>query len=260
MSTRLAAVLPLDQGHLAGPMYRSIVAIDLEGSTTRINVVKGQLRWTMYDILGRALEEAAITRNHLEQLTDRGDGVLLLVRPHDDVPKTVLLESLIPQLTALLIAHNTAVTEPALQMRLRAVVHAGEVHADDRGFYGDAIDVAIRLLDSPAVKKTLKQSSAAPLVSVISEEIHSGIVCQGYVDDLYRPLVRVRVGRRLHRGWVHIPAPGECASSRVIEPPTYVLHPAPLAIARERVERIVPAFTANGSRLSVPGRLRGGRR
>jgi len=132
----------------AGPMYRSIVAIDLEGSTTRTNPVKGELRRAIYDLLGQALEAVAITANHLEPLTDRGDGVLLLIRPHDDVPKTVLLDRLIPLLSALLADHNAEVASPALRIRLRAVVHAGEVHGDSRGFYGEAIDVAIRLLDA----------------------------------------------------------------------------------------------------------------
>jgi hypothetical protein len=188
-------------------MHRSIVAVDLEGSTMRTNPVKGELRRTMYNLLGRALEAAAITGNHLEQLTDRGDGVLILIRPHDDVPKTVLLGRLIPLLAALLSEYNAVVTQATLRIRLRTVVHAGEVHADGRGFYGDAIDVAIRLLDSAPVKRALKQA-ASPLVLVVSDEIHSGIVSQGYVDgDTYQPLVRVRVGTRQHRGWVHIPDP-----------------------------------------------------
>lgn len=221
MSTRLAAVPFLYRGEAdrrrpAGPMHRSIVAVDLEGSTTRTNLVKGELRRTMYDLLGRALETATISENHLEHLTDRGDGVLILVRPHDHVPKTVLLECFIPQLTALLVEHNGAATEPAMRMRLRTVVHAGEVHEDGRGFYGEAIDVAIRLLDSAPVKKTLKEA-ASPLVLVVSEEIHFGIVAQGYVDGcIYRPLVRVRVGNRQHRGWVHIPEAGEGADSEKV--------------------------------------------
>jgi len=190
-----------------GPVHRSIIAVDLEGSTLRTNPVKGELRRVIYDLLGHSLEAAAITGNLLEPLADRGDGVLVLVRPHDDVPKTVLLDRLIPMLTTLLAEYNDQVARPALRVRLRAVVHAGEVHADARGFYGEAIDIAIRLLDSPPVKRTLKHAEA-PLVLVVSEEIYSGIVCHGYVDaDTYFPLVQVRVANRRHRGWVHIPVP-----------------------------------------------------
>jgi hypothetical protein len=90
MGTQLAVAPLQDRRGLAGPAHRAIVAIDLEGSTLRTNPVKGELRRIMYDLLGRALEAAAINEDHLEQLTDRGDGVLVLIRPHDDVPKTVL--------------------------------------------------------------------------------------------------------------------------------------------------------------------------
>jgi len=192
----------------AGPLYRSIVAIDLEGSTTRTNPARGELRRTMYDLLERAFDAVPINANHLEPLTDRGDGVLALLRPDDDVPKTILLGRLIPLLTELLLEHNASMTDPALQMRLRAVVHAGEVHADSRGFYGEAIDIAIRLLDCAAVKTALRQARS-PLVLVVSEEIYFGTIAHGYVDgDAYRPLARVRMAAKQHRGWVCAPDPG----------------------------------------------------
>jgi hypothetical protein len=206
MSTRLAAVASLDDQRPAGPVHRSIVALDLEESTTRTNPVKGELRRVMYDLLGRSLEAAAITGDRLEPLADRGDGVLMLIKPHDEVPKTVLLDRLIPLLATLLAEYNAQVAQPALRMRLRAVVHAGEIHLDKRGCYGAAIDVAIRLLDSPRVKKALKQATA-PLVLVISDEIYSLIVCQGYVDGstCFAP-VWVRVGKRRYQGWTYVPA------------------------------------------------------
>jgi hypothetical protein len=207
MTTQLAAVAFLDGRRPSGPVHRSIIAVDLEGSTRRTNPVKGELRRVIYELLAYALESVAITGNRLERLVDRGDGVLMLIRPHDDVPKTILLDRLIPLLASLLADYNARAAQPALRIRLRAVVHAGEVHDDGRGFYGEAIDVAIRLLDSPVVKKTLKLT-AGPLVLVVSDEIHYAIVGQGYVPaDAYRPLVRVQVGGRRQRGWVHVPAP-----------------------------------------------------
>jgi hypothetical protein len=244
MSTRLAAVASLVDQRPAGPVYRSIIAVDLEGSTMRTNPVKGELRRVMYDLLGHSLEAVAITGNRLERLTDRGDGVLVLVRPHDEVPKTVLLDQLVPLLAALLAEYNAQAAQSALRIRLRVVVHAGDVHVDGRGWYGEAIDVAIRLLDSPRVKKALKQTGA-PLVLVISNEIYSGIVRHGYVDaNAYLPLVRVRVANRRHRGWVHIPAP---AAGPVVVGPVPRSRPAgpsgasALAIANGRSQYPVAA-------------------
>ncbi len=119
-----------------------------------------------------------------------------------------MLGRLIPALTALLAEHNAAVAEPEQRMRLRAVVHAGEVHDDEWGFYGDDIDVAFRLLEAPTVKRVLRDAPEAPLVLVVSEEIWAGIVWHGYVDGgPYQQRVQVKVGERRRRGRVHLPVP-----------------------------------------------------
>jgi hypothetical protein len=231
MNTWLVALSP-DDLRPAGPVHRSIIALDLEDSTKRTDSVKGELRRVMYDLLGRSLDAVAVTGNRLEQLTDRGDGVLVLVRPHDEVPKTALLDRLVPLLATMLTEYNVQAAQPALRMRLRVVVHAGEVHVDSNGYYGEAIDIAIRLLDAPRVKKVLKQASV-PLVLVISNEIHSAIVSHGYVDaNTYFPLVRVRVGKRWHRGWVHTPAPVVSATAaRPALGPQSAGEPGPPALA-----------------------------
>jgi hypothetical protein len=216
MSILLAAVpTSLDARLPDGPVHRLIFAVDIEGSTERTNPAKGELRRVLYELLDRALQEAGIASRHLEPHTDRGDSVLILIRPHDDVPKTLLLGRLIPMLTALLADHNDSAARPELRMRLRAVVHAGEVHEDDNGFYGDDLDAAFRLLEAPKLKKALKEAVGSPLIVVVSEEIFNGIVQQGYLDDVaYQPLVRIRVGRRQRRGWVHTPDPGRAVASR----------------------------------------------
>jgi hypothetical protein len=209
MSILLAAVpASLDARLPDGPVHRLIFAVDIEGSTERTNPAKGELRRILYDLLDRALEAAGIGARHLEPLTDRGDSVLILIKPHDDVPKTLLLGQLVPIMTSLLAEHNATVARPELRVRLRAVVHAGEIHEDDKGFYGDDLDAAFRLLEAPSLKKALKQAAGSPLILVVSEEIFHSIVEQGYLDGAsFEPLVRVRVGRRQRRGWVQIPEP-----------------------------------------------------
>jgi hypothetical protein len=228
----LLAVPSLDVRLPDGPVHRSIVAVDVEGSTKRTNPVKGEMRRILYELLERALEAAGITAKHREPYADRGDGVLILIRPLDDVPKTLLLGRLIPMLTGLLVEHNASVTRPELRLRLRAVVHAGEVHEDGQGFYGDDLDAAFRLLEAPRLKKALAAAVASPLVLVVSEEIFNGIVQHGYLPaGPYRPLVRVRVGNRQRRGWVHIPAPRPPDRPEGSRRPKGQLSPAPRAIS-----------------------------
>jgi hypothetical protein len=233
MGILLAAVpASLDVRVPGGPVHRQIFAVDIEGSTERNNPAKGELRRILYELLDRALEAAGIGARHLEPFTDRGDSVLILIKPYDDVPKTLVLGQLVPILTALLAEHNASVARPELRIRMRAVVHAGEIHEDDRGFYGDDLDAAFRLLEAQPLKKALKQATASPLILVVSEEIFNGIVQQGYLDGAsFKPLVRVRVGRRQRRGWAHIPDPLTPTRPTVNRRPRSQLPSTPLSIA-----------------------------
>ena len=47
--SQLAVVPPVSDG----PVHRSIVAVDVEGSTKRTNPAKGKVRRIMYDLLER---------------------------------------------------------------------------------------------------------------------------------------------------------------------------------------------------------------
>src|SRR5436190_10855766 len=156
------------------PLHRAIVAVDVECSTTRTNPAKAELRQNMYDVLESALRECGIVEQHRDELVDRGDGALVLVHPVDHLPKTLLLNLFIPALIQLVADHNAH--KPNHWFRLRSAVHAGEVHFDRRGAFGEAIDITCRLLDAPELKVQLSQTTA-PLVLVVS-------------DDIYRSLVR----------------------------------------------------------------------
>jgi hypothetical protein len=191
------------------PVHRSILAVDIEGSTQRKNPVKEELREQVYRLLLGALCAAGIDEAHCDPFTDRGDGVLVLLRPADELPKPLLLTRLIPALVGLLEGHNNSIspTEHPRVLRLRAVLHAGEVHHDGNGPFGEDLDIAFRLLDAPRFKAYLR-SAAMPLALVASEYIYRAIICHGYggIDkEEFLPIVSVNVGDQRQRGWVHSP-------------------------------------------------------
>jgi class 3 adenylate cyclase len=191
---------------VAVPHHRAIVTVDIEGSTTRTNPAKAQLRQVMYDLFDAALEACGITEEYRDPLVDRGDGVLVLIHPVDQAPKTLLLTTLVPTLSLLLTEHNNLRPEDGL--RLRAALHAGEVHYDRQGCFGEALDITFRLLDAPEVKSRLSQTDA-PLVLVVSDDIYRTVIRHRYdgIDDrAFEQTVRVRVAGQQHRGWVHVPA------------------------------------------------------
>ncbi|SMC61660.1 nucleotidyl cyclase domain-containing protein [Kibdelosporangium aridum] len=186
------------------PRHRAIVAVDIEGSTTRTNKARASLRNAMYELLEEALLISGIKEHHRDVI-DRGDGAFILIHPVDDAPKTVLLTTVIPTLAELLAQYEPE--RPDHRFRLRAAVHAGEVHYDNRGWYGEDLDVTARLLDAPELKRRLKQTKAR-LILVVSHDIYRSVVRHGYdgIDDAsYQQVVQVQIGRRRQRGWVQIP-------------------------------------------------------
>jgi class 3 adenylate cyclase len=192
------------------PRHRAIVALDIEHSTSRPDPVKAELRRTLYDLFRQALRSSGVSRRHHDRFSDRGDGLLALIYPMDQVPKALLLNRAIPVFAKLLADYNAAVPAadiPYLQLRVRAVMHAGEVHYDANGCFGEALDIAFRLLDAPAVKKAL-QATVGPLALVVSEDIFRAIVRHGYdgIDQrAFRPLVRVHIAGKRYPGWIHLP-------------------------------------------------------
>lgn len=187
------------------PLHRAMVAVDIEGSTKRTNPARGQLRQVMYDLLEDAFVASGILEEHRHPLIDRGDGVLVLIRPVDQVPKTLLLNTFIPVLNELLAKYN--VREPDSGFRLRAAVNAGEVHYGQRGPFGEAVDITCRLLDAQAVKDRLSDTKA-PLVLVVSEYIYRSVIWHGYdgIDGrAFAPLVHLEIGGNPQSGWVCVP-------------------------------------------------------
>ena len=192
------------------PHYRAILALDIERSTSRSNPVKAELRSKTYELFEAALRKAGISSRHRDRLVDRGDGILSLIHPVDQVPKALVLNRVIPLLCRLLADYNQSLprfSELERQLRMRVVMHAGEVHYDANGCFGEALDVAFRLLDAVRVKRALR-ATADPLILVISGDIYNSVVRHGYdgIDQqAFHPLVRVQVAGQRFPGWIHLP-------------------------------------------------------
>jgi hypothetical protein len=192
------------------PHYRAILALDIESSTSRPNSIKAELRSRTYELFEAALRRAGIGTSHRDKFIDRGDGILALIHPVDQVPKALLLNRAVPVLSRLLADYNASLPRfgyPERQLRIRVVMHAGEVHYDANGCFGEALDVAFRLLDAVRVKRALRET-ADPLILVISGDIYNSVVRHGYdgIDQqAFHPMVRVHVARKRFPGWIHLP-------------------------------------------------------
>jgi hypothetical protein len=159
----------------------------------------------MYEALTKALVVHGIVDDDIDRFVDLGDGVIALIRPSGRVPKTPVLGAVVPELSSLLARHNA--WSPEASTRLRAVVHAGEVHFDEHGQFGELLDVACRLLDAPRLKLALHETSA-PLVLVVSDDVYWSLVHHDYdgiAASSFSPMINIQVGTLLRQGWIHVP-------------------------------------------------------
>jgi hypothetical protein len=190
--------------------YRAIIALDIEGSTGRPDPVKAELRTVLYELFDAALRSAGIYPRHRDRFIDRGDGLLALIRPVDRAPKALLLNRVIPAFSRLLSAYNASLpaqSRPQRQVRVRVVLHVGEVHYDPDGCFGEALDIAFRLLDAPGVKRALKEANH-PLMLVVSGDIYGSVIRHGYdgIDrSAFHRLVTTQIAGNRHPGWIQMP-------------------------------------------------------
>lgn len=144
-----------------GSSYRTIVALDIEGSSSRTDPVKAELRVMLYELFEAALRSAGIDAQDRDEFNDLGDGLLAIIHSGGPVGRVM------PQLERLLRGYNAG-ARAERQLRVRAVVHAGLVNYDGHGCYGQALDTAFRLLDAPEAKRALRDAPG-PLVVVTSD-------------------------------------------------------------------------------------------
>jgi hypothetical protein len=190
----------------ADPRLRRIIALDIEGSTTRKNPAKAVMRADMYRMLEEALLECGVTEDPEEPFFDRGDGVITLVHPADSVPTTMLLHTFIPALRKMLVEH--AAIRPDRMFRVRVAIHDGVVHFDRRGAFGEDMDITCRLLDSQKLKDRLHRQPDALLILAVSDHIYHTIIRHDYAgidSSTFEPVIEIQVGTQPYIGWVQIP-------------------------------------------------------
>jgi tetratricopeptide (TPR) repeat protein len=233
---------------LGEPVHRTILALDIEGYTRpdRRDSDRLHMRSALYHQLERALGRAGIAPGEY-LCTDQGDGVLVLLGA--EIPKTRVLPWLILRLAGGLNRHNRTVA-PRLRLRLRVVLHAGEVASDTHGHASKDLNLAFRLLDSDALRGPLAHGTTS-LVLLVSQSIYDDIVRQGFqgIDpEAFQPLHVVGKNTDAH-AWLYLPG-------RQYEPPMgerpagsdLATTPAALPVPHE-LPADVPNFTGRQAEL-----------
>lgn len=202
----LACAALISNQPLRPPRRRVIVALDIENSTSRPDPVKAELRTMLYELFDAALRAAGVSARRRDRFTDRGDGLLALIDPAD---QALLFHLVIPVFSQFLASYNASLPHPGgadRQLRVRVVLHAGNVHDDSNGYFGEALDVAFRLLDAPRVKAELK-TAPGPLLLVVSSDIYTAVAPDdpGLGPSVSSRLVTAQVAGHQYQGWIHVP-------------------------------------------------------
>jgi HD domain-containing protein len=187
---------------------RVIVALDIERSTTRPDPVKRDLRIMLYELFDAALRSAGVDADRHDRFIDRGDGLLALIDPAD---QAIVLTRVVPVFSHLLTGYNARFAgsgDGQHELRVRIVLHCGEINDDDNGPFGETLDTAFRLLDAPRVKAALA-AAHEPLLLVVSGEVYEAAVRHDPAETgqpAFRRLVTAEAAGHHHQGWIHIPA------------------------------------------------------
>src|SRR6266536_2021157 len=189
---------------LTAPFWCGFVAVDIEGFGRQERDDPGRIgmREALFAVLADGLKLAGIERGQWEQ-SDLGDGILVLISP--EVSKVRLIDPLIGELTFALQRYNDT-AGPAARMRLRAVVHAGEVVRHKQTYVGNDLNYAFRLLDSGTLRRCLADSTT-DLALMVSDPIYQSVVRHGWGRirvTSYRQVLVTAKDVKAH-AWVHVP-------------------------------------------------------
>ncbi len=169
--------------------------------------MKAELRTLLYELFDAALRTSGVNARHRDKFAGRGDGLLVLIDPADH---DLVLSNVIPPFSQLLASHNTGLSHPGDQdrrLRVRVVVHIGNIHDDHNGCSGEALDTAFGLLHAPDAKTALK-AAQGPLAAVTPADVRKAAppsFARTSRASVREP-VTAQAGGHEYQGWILPPS------------------------------------------------------
>ncbi|MFF7330171.1 hypothetical protein [Streptomyces sp. NPDC008150] len=185
--------------------HYAIVAVDVEKFGTRDNPTAFLLRKQLYSLVETALDDAGIDRSAAPDAADRGDGFFHLLP--GDVDKLDLTGPFVTGLHNALRDH-AAVSNSRGALRIRLVLHSGDVGWDGRGWVGEELNTACRLLDIDPLRTTLAQAHRAGLALAVTDDWYRRVVCHGSAEAERESFREVPFDAKEIRGasaWIRVP-------------------------------------------------------
>jgi hypothetical protein len=183
-------------------VHRTIIAVDVEGFGDRRRTNRNQVavRDGLYGAMSEAFGQADVSWADCHR-EDRGDGIFILAGA--EVPKSKFAEIVPSALAAALCRHNGA--HPDLErIRVRMVLHAGEVIFDQHGVAAASVNLAFRLLECGPVKAELAASPGV-LAVIASSWFFDEVIRHSRAATAEYHAVPVAVKETTTTGWICLP-------------------------------------------------------
>jgi hypothetical protein len=156
------------------------------GDPDRVDYVQRYLREELYKSLAWAFDESRIPFDACYH-EDRGDGAIVIPPPGTGI--NIVLSSVVQRIDAAL-RRQHELASPVARIQLRVGIHAGEIHPDDHGLAGTALNHAFRILEAPEFKQ-LANGRAARLSIIVSSQVYDDVDRHGMgsIDPtVYQPI------------------------------------------------------------------------
>ncbi|RSM75925.1 hypothetical protein DMH04_37080 [Kibdelosporangium aridum] len=184
-------------------VHRAIVAVDVEGFSSRTDLLQTAVRRNLYESLEQGFNEAGIPWQDCDTSQDRGDGVLILVPP--DIAHVNLVDQL-PHRLAAALRRNNAIYAAEARIRLRVAVHVGKIDFDERGIAGHTVNFVCRMLDAPALKAVLAASRGVFTLMVSDWFYHQVVQPDPAIrPDTYREVFVGVKEESMTPAWIRVP-------------------------------------------------------
>lgn len=185
---------------------QTILITDIEDFSAqhRDDAIRARLRARLRRLIATALRDVGIENARYSMYTT-GDGLLVAIDPAASKPR--LLGPMVERLVVGLRVQNGQVDAPE-RLRIRLVLHAGDVLFDEDGPFGNQLNFAFRLLDSQVLRDLLKQASG-PLLVCVSDSVYQQVIAQRHEGLNPNAFEAVWLESKATRGLGWVQSPGE---------------------------------------------------
>lgn len=159
--------------------------VDVIGYTSRPPAQRTYLQHRLVEVVDGALEDLGLGGD-----SDPGAGDDKMVFLPATTNPTTALPRLLAAITAQLDTNNTTYSDP---IRLRLAIGWGLAGRGPNGFVGALPSLLGRLLDAPALRAAAKDKPWAAVVALVSEDLHTTVIRDGYAPALAAQLIQVEV-------------------------------------------------------------------